>query len=110
MVSARPPFATVLEFRGKVFSGGGDDGEYTIANFLRTYSKHVTGSPSGVTLPLGNQTTFQRCVLFLSVKTRGSLTYANAFLFILVLAAHGKGLNTAVRKEKHEPQLLVVQL
>ncbi|KAG0032705.1 hypothetical protein BGZ81_010213 [Podila clonocystis] len=52
MVSERPPFATVLEFRGKVFSGGGDDGEYTLTNFLRTYSKHVTGSPSGVTLPL----------------------------------------------------------
>ncbi|KAG0355401.1 hypothetical protein BG005_005709 [Podila minutissima] len=54
MVSARPPFATVLEFRGKVFSGGGDDGEYTLANFLRTYSKHVTGSPCGVTLPLAH--------------------------------------------------------
>ncbi|KAF9427342.1 hypothetical protein BGZ94_005089 [Podila epigama] len=52
MVSARPPFATVLEFRGKVFSGGGDDGEYTLTNFLRTYSKGVTGSPSGFTLPL----------------------------------------------------------
>ncbi|KFH64121.1 hypothetical protein MVEG_09946 [Podila verticillata NRRL 6337] len=54
MVSERPPFATVFEFRGKVFSGGGDDGEYTITNFLRTYSKHVTGSPSGVTLPLAH--------------------------------------------------------
>lgn len=68
MVSARPPFATVLEFRGKVFSGGGDDGEYTITNFLRTYSKHVTGSPSGITLPLGKQTisTVARCSLSLT--------------------------------------------
>ncbi|KAF9998624.1 hypothetical protein BGZ80_010513 [Entomortierella chlamydospora] len=52
MISGRPPFATVLEFRGKVFSGGGDDGEYTFANFLKTYAKHVKGSPSGFTLPL----------------------------------------------------------
>ncbi|KAF9436710.1 hypothetical protein BGZ76_003198, partial [Entomortierella beljakovae] len=52
MVSGRPPFATVLEFRGKVFSGGGDNDEYTLTNFLRTYRKHVRGSPSGFTLPL----------------------------------------------------------
>ncbi|KAF8940356.1 hypothetical protein BGZ58_006819 [Dissophora ornata] len=49
---SRPPFATVLEFRGKVFSGGGDDSEYTLTNFLRTYTKHIEGSPSGFTLPL----------------------------------------------------------
>ncbi|KAF9914411.1 hypothetical protein BX616_008380 [Lobosporangium transversale] len=52
MISGRPPFATVLEFRGKVFSGGGDSGEYTVANFLKTYTKEVKGSPSGFTLPL----------------------------------------------------------
>ncbi|KAG0327065.1 hypothetical protein BGZ99_008405 [Dissophora globulifera] len=52
MLSGRPPFATILEFRGKVFSGGGDDGEYTLTNFLRTYTKNIKGSPSGFTLPL----------------------------------------------------------
>ncbi|KAF9109477.1 hypothetical protein BGX27_007575 [Mortierella sp. AM989] len=54
MVSGRPPFATVLEFRGKVFSDGGDNGEYTLANFLKTYTKHIKGSPSGFTLPLAS--------------------------------------------------------
>ncbi|KAG0335814.1 hypothetical protein BG004_008307 [Podila humilis] len=54
MISARPPLATVFEFRGKVFSGGGDAGEYTLTNFLRTYSGKITGSPSGVTLPLAH--------------------------------------------------------
>ncbi|KAI1316227.1 hypothetical protein EDD11_010274 [Mortierella claussenii] len=54
MVSGRPPFATVLEFRGKVFSGGADSDEYTLANFLRTYAKKIKGSPSGITLPLAN--------------------------------------------------------
>ncbi|KAG0043536.1 hypothetical protein BGZ83_011287 [Gryganskiella cystojenkinii] len=54
MVSGRPPFATVLEFRGKVFSGGGDGGEYTLGNFLRTYTDDIKGSPSGVTLPLAH--------------------------------------------------------
>ncbi|KAG0370816.1 hypothetical protein BGZ54_003812 [Gamsiella multidivaricata] len=52
MVSGRPPFATVLEFRGKVFSGGGDSDEHTLTNFLKTYTKHVKGSASGFTLPL----------------------------------------------------------
>ncbi|KAG0280410.1 hypothetical protein BGZ95_010225 [Linnemannia exigua] len=54
MVSGRPPFATVLEFRGKVFSGGGDRDEYTLANFLKTYGSRLQGSPSGVTLPLAH--------------------------------------------------------
>ncbi|KAF9129260.1 hypothetical protein BGW39_004312 [Mortierella sp. 14UC] len=54
MVSGRPPFATVLEFRGKVFSGGGDKDEYTLANFLKTYGTRLQGSPSGVTLPLAH--------------------------------------------------------
>ncbi|KAG0264934.1 hypothetical protein BG011_005856 [Mortierella polycephala] len=39
---------------GKVFSDGGDDGEYTLANFLRTYTKHIYGSPSGFTPPLAH--------------------------------------------------------
>ncbi|KAF9154648.1 hypothetical protein BG015_000333 [Linnemannia schmuckeri] len=54
MISGRPPFATVFEFRGKVFSGGGDKGEYTLANFLKTYGTRLQGSPSGVTLPLAH--------------------------------------------------------
>lgn len=52
----RPPFAILLERRGKVFSDGGDSNEYTLANFLKTYSKHIRGSPSGFTLPLGKRT------------------------------------------------------
>ncbi|KAK3825402.1 MAG: hypothetical protein J3Q66DRAFT_104672 [Benniella sp.] len=52
MTTGRPPFAMVLEYRGKVFSDGGDSEEYTLANFLKTYSKNLKGSPSGVTLPL----------------------------------------------------------
>lgn len=48
----RPPFATIMEYRGKVFSIGGDEGEYTIPNFLSTYADLVKGPPLGYTLPL----------------------------------------------------------
>ncbi|KAI9308092.1 hypothetical protein BJ944DRAFT_260898 [Cunninghamella echinulata] len=51
MISGRPPFTTILEYRGKVFSIGGDQNEYTIPQFLSTYS-NTYGSPEGVTLPL----------------------------------------------------------
>ncbi|RCH82419.1 hypothetical protein CU098_008463, partial [Rhizopus stolonifer] len=51
MISGRPPFSTVLEYRGKVFSAGGDKGEYTIPNFLSVYSNQK-GSSKGATLPL----------------------------------------------------------
>ncbi|KAI8069693.1 hypothetical protein BC940DRAFT_24030 [Gongronella butleri] len=51
MMSGRPPFASVLEYRGKVFSVGGDDNEYTLQNFLSIYAETL-GSPQGVTLPL----------------------------------------------------------
>ncbi|KAI9260581.1 hypothetical protein BDA99DRAFT_512496 [Phascolomyces articulosus] len=51
MLSERPPFATVWEYRGKVFSVGTDPNEYTIPNFLSTYSQHQ-GGPHGVTLPM----------------------------------------------------------
>ncbi|CAO3651060.1 unnamed protein product [Cunninghamella blakesleeana] len=51
MISRRPPFSTILEYRGKVFSIGGDKDEYTIPQFLSTYSS-TYGSPEGVTLPL----------------------------------------------------------
>ncbi|KAG0223399.1 hypothetical protein BGX31_008539 [Mortierella sp. GBA43] len=52
MLTGRPPVAAVLEYRGKVFSDGGDTDEYTLANFLRTYTKDIKGSPKGFTLPL----------------------------------------------------------
>jgi hypothetical protein len=52
--TGRPPFSTILEFRGKVFSVGGDEGEYTIPNFLSRYTgKSISkGAPKGITLPL----------------------------------------------------------
>ncbi|KAF9975400.1 hypothetical protein BGZ73_000964 [Actinomortierella ambigua] len=54
MLSGRPPLASILEYRGKVFSDGGDYGEHTLANFLRTFRYRLNGSPSGVTLPLAH--------------------------------------------------------
>lgn len=47
----RPPFATVWEYRGKVFSAGSDPDEYTVPNFLSRYTD-TQGSPVGVTLPM----------------------------------------------------------
>jgi len=58
MISGRPPLAIILEYRGKAFSSGSDDGDYTLANFLRTYDdagNPPTGAPSGVTLPLARR-------------------------------------------------------
>ncbi|KAG1176438.1 hypothetical protein G6F70_005064 [Rhizopus microsporus] len=52
MMSGRPPFSTILEYRGKSFSVGGDPGEYTLPNFLSTYADELKGSPEGITLPL----------------------------------------------------------
>ncbi|KAI7890342.1 uncharacterized protein EV154DRAFT_511813 [Mucor mucedo] len=53
MISGRPPFSTILEYRGKVFSVGGDEGEYTIPNFLARYGQDISkGAPTGITLPL----------------------------------------------------------
>ncbi|KAI9490373.1 hypothetical protein BDB00DRAFT_838198 [Zychaea mexicana] len=51
MLSGRPPFATVWEYRGKVFSAGTDPDEYTIPNFLSIYS-NAAGGPDGVTFPM----------------------------------------------------------
>ncbi|KAI7907152.1 uncharacterized protein BX663DRAFT_426909 [Cokeromyces recurvatus] len=49
----RPPFSsTILEYRGKVFSIGGDSEEYTIPNFLSKYNQEIKGSPIGYTIPL----------------------------------------------------------
>ncbi|KAI8974686.1 hypothetical protein BDB01DRAFT_806093 [Pilobolus umbonatus] len=52
MISGRPPFSTVLEYRGKTFPIGGDTDEYTLSNFLSTYNPYITGASGGVTLPL----------------------------------------------------------
>jgi hypothetical protein len=53
-ILGRPPFSTILEYRGKVFSVGGDEGEYTIPNFLSRYTTNeiTLGAPKGITLPL----------------------------------------------------------
>ncbi|ORZ13125.1 hypothetical protein BCR42DRAFT_453160 [Absidia repens] len=52
MMSGRPPFASVWEYRGKVFSIGGDpDEEYTLPAFWSSYSD-PSGPSHGVTLPL----------------------------------------------------------
>jgi hypothetical protein len=53
MYIGRPPFSTILEYRGKVFSVGGDKGEYTIPNYLSSWSNATNkGPPTGYTLPL----------------------------------------------------------
>lgn len=80
----RPPFATVLEYRGKVFSDGGDSDEYTLANFLKTYAKHIGGTPSGFTLPLGKRTcplqlAAVRCCLHMSRVMSSFLSGALSF-------------------------------
>jgi len=41
-----------VEFRGSVFSIGGDDGEMTIPNFLRNYNPDIVGPSVNFTLPL----------------------------------------------------------
>ncbi|KAJ8663584.1 hypothetical protein O0I10_000829 [Lichtheimia ornata] len=51
MLSERPPFAAVWEYRGKAFSSGMDPEEYTIPNFLRPFSLSE-GGPEGVTFPM----------------------------------------------------------
>lgn len=58
----RPPFSTILEYRGKVFSSGGDEGEYTIPNFLSTYGSISKGVPKGITLPLSKGKKLNRAV------------------------------------------------
>ncbi|KAL1919257.1 uncharacterized protein VTP21DRAFT_1949 [Calcarisporiella thermophila] len=51
MLSGRPPLASMLEYRGKVFSIGGDENELTIANFLAAYSPNLRGAPTDYTAP-----------------------------------------------------------
>ncbi|KAI8096250.1 uncharacterized protein BX664DRAFT_323458 [Halteromyces radiatus] len=53
MLSGRPPVASVWEYRGKVFSIGGDlDEAYTLPSFLSVYSSKLTGASYGVSVPL----------------------------------------------------------
>jgi len=42
----------LLEFRGDVFSGGGNKGAVTIPNFIKFYNPSVEGAAMGVSLPL----------------------------------------------------------
>ncbi|KAI9313364.1 hypothetical protein BX666DRAFT_1812552, partial [Dichotomocladium elegans] len=51
MISGHPPFASIWEYRGKVFSAGMDPSEPTVANFFRTYHR-LEGGPEGVTFPM----------------------------------------------------------
>jgi len=49
------PFWDVLdlvEYRGEVFSIGGDVGAYTVPNFLKTYNPNLVGYSEGWSLPL----------------------------------------------------------
>ncbi|KAI9248912.1 GDSL-like Lipase/Acylhydrolase-domain-containing protein [Sporodiniella umbellata] len=62
MMSGRPPFSTVVENRGKVFSIGGDMGEYTLPNFLSIYASELHGSPEGYTFPLSRGKDLSRAV------------------------------------------------
>lgn len=41
-----------LEYRGLVYSTGGDDGALTIGNFLKHYSPKLKGQCKGTTIPL----------------------------------------------------------
>eukprot|EP00049_Salpingoeca_infusionum_P004852 m.84618 g.84618 ORF g.84618 m.84618 type:complete len:355 (+) comp12754_c0_seq1:65-1129(+) len=41
-----------LEYRGTVYSTGGDDGALTIGNFLKTYNPDLLGQATGETIPL----------------------------------------------------------
>lgn len=43
---------TFLEYRGDVFSIGGNNGNYTFPNFLQTYAPDIVGASIGNSLPL----------------------------------------------------------
>lgn len=94
----------VLEYRGKVFSDGGDSEEYTLANFLKTYSKNIKGSPSGVTLPLGKCTYLLELAMWRGARSFWHMSMViSPFLISCCLhsdecrLAQGKKLNAAVR-------------
>eukprot|EP00033_Pygsuia_biforma_P002172 GCRY01002407.1.p1 GENE.GCRY01002407.1~~GCRY01002407.1.p1 ORF type:complete len:357 (-),score=50.06 GCRY01002407.1:238-1308(-) len=46
-----PPF-DVVEFRGSVFSIGGDEGVLTLPNLLKHYNPHLVGASHGLSFPL----------------------------------------------------------
>jgi hypothetical protein len=43
---------TLIEYRGDVYSIGGNAGTYTVPNFLKTYNPKIQGASVGQTLPL----------------------------------------------------------
>lgn len=59
-----------------MFSVGGDEGEYTIPNFLSTYSSQeiAKGAPKGITLPLSRGKQLNNAV---SKNYADKIIYAN---------------------------------
>jgi small subunit ribosomal protein S29e len=49
MIGAEP-----LEFRGHVYSTGGEDDALTIGNYLRHYNSQLEGQCTGTTAPLSH--------------------------------------------------------
>jgi len=45
-------FLDLVEYRGHVFTMGGDDGAYTVPNFLKFYNPDIIGASIGWSLPL----------------------------------------------------------
>ncbi|KAI9179784.1 hypothetical protein H9P43_005114 [Blastocladiella emersonii ATCC 22665] len=67
MVSGAAPKTRVLEYRGKVYSIGGDAGEVTVPNLLRVVvpgdgERRLVGAPKHVTLPLAAGKALDRAV------------------------------------------------
>ncbi|KAI8330618.1 hypothetical protein BC941DRAFT_168241 [Chlamydoabsidia padenii] len=60
MLSGRPPFASAWEYRGKVFSMGGDPNiSYTLPAF---FSPDIIGASTGVTVPLSQGSALNNAV------------------------------------------------
>jgi hypothetical protein len=67
MISNRLPNPKVLEYRGKVYSIGADDGEITIPNlFNGLFPGPLFGSSRFVSLPMAHGTELNRAVRFMS--------------------------------------------
>ncbi|KAL7751504.1 hypothetical protein RI367_002966 [Sorochytrium milnesiophthora] len=62
MRSGKAPFTRPLEFRGLVFNVGGDDGAFTLPNYLRVYTPRLVGAPTWVSLPLAHGKALDRAV------------------------------------------------
>lgn len=61
MLSGRPPFASVWEYRGKVFSMGGDPDEvYTLPHLFSKAG--LLGASTGVTVPLSQGSALNNAV------------------------------------------------